>query len=232
MTHRRLVPRSWLLTLAGIILLGGCGSSDDSSDLTGQNGQTGESDLACPMKLRFQGQEYLGTGELKRDPPVTGRTARGVLVVCDDGNGDSGEESVQVSELADLPMERAMLWNGTLLVRDGDLVPRLTRSWFVAPECASSGRFELRGDWLGVTAPHRPRFDGDLRPPYRSRVHVTDGPPDYSGATIQVHVSDNTNPTLGPTDVKTSLWQGGGITAEITCRGRDFVAIGLTSTPG
>ena len=83
-----------------------------------------------------------------------------------------------------------------------------------------------------MQGPKEPRFDGDLRVPYRLGVRVTGGPVEYRETTIQVQVNKSTAPTLGPDDVKTSLWEGGGVGAEMSCENGDFVATAVSSTPG
>lgn len=110
--------------------------------------------------------------------------------------------------------------------------PESARRWFVPPSCHTRGSFELKGDWISVQEPKEPRFDGDLRVPYRLGVRVTDGPMEYRETTIQVQVNASTAPTLGPDDVKTSLWEGGGIVAQMRCESDEFVATVVRSTPG
>ena len=85
------------------------------------------------------------------------------------------EETVQVAELDGVPLETAFLWADTIYLRRGRELPAATQIWFRAPRCTSDGEFDLIADWLGVTGPKKPRFDGDLRPPYRLQVHVTQG---------------------------------------------------------
>ncbi len=215
--------RTLFAVLATTALVGGC-----SQDRGGHS----ESEALCASLLEYDGHRYNGHGELKRDPATTGRVDAGTALGCDDGNGAAPDRQVQVAELADVAMDRAVLVEGTVYVRSDLPFPKTARAWFVAPACDSDRRFELRGDWLSVKSPHRPRFDGDLRPPYRLGVHVTGGPDEYVGATIQVHVTERTDPALGSKDVKTSLWEGGGVVAQVQCEDGDFLANGLTSTPG
>ena len=121
----------------------------------------------------------------------------------------------------------AVLFDGSVYVRDGRDLPEATRGWFRAPRCGGAGTFEVTGDWLGVTGPRRPRFDGDLRPPYRLEVHVTSGPTRYVGATIMLRATRSTVPALTPSDVRTSLWRGGQVTASVRCTDRGFEALAL-----
>ncbi len=76
------------------------------------------------------------------------------------------------------------------------------------------------------------RFDGDLRPPFRVALDVRSGTGAYTGTVLVIHASEETDPTLGPDDVKQSLWEGSDLTASVTCDGDRFVATRLTSSPG
>lgn len=134
---------------------------------------------------------------------------------------------VEVAELADVPLGTAFLWNGSVFLREGRELSTADRTWFRAPDCDTGGTFEIIGDWVGVTGPEKPRFDGDLRPPYRLEVHVTEGPSAYLGATITVHVDTATEPALGLEDVKNSLWRGGQVIAAVNCDDGRFDALSL-----
>ena len=172
---------------------------------------------------------------LKRDPATTGRIVEGILPLCDDSGGQDPpvgpEESVQVAELEGVPLGTAFLWNGGIYLRRGHRLPAATEVWFRAPRCTSDGEFELTADWLGVTGPKKVRFDGDLRPPYRLRVHVSEGPQKYVGTTIQVRADAATEPALGPRDVKESLWEGGQVVARVQCVHGRFRAVSLAVPP-
>ena len=60
-------------------------------------------------------------------------------------------------------------------------------------------------------------------------MHVDAGPEQYEGAQITVHASTSTSPALGPDDVKSSLWTGGSVTAQVRCDGDRFAATALTA---
>ena len=81
-----------------------------------------------------------------------------------------------------------------------------------------AGRYRVRGCWRLL-----------LR---RLEVHVTEGPREYVGATIRVHAHADTDPGLGPGDVKTSLWKGGQVIAQVSCLDGRFRAHSLRSLPG
>ena len=209
--------RKVAVVLATAALLAGCGlgSAPDRLWSAGTS-----SDASCAALLEYDGDEYGGHGDLKRQPATTGRVETGVAPGCDDGNGEAPDRQVRVAELADLPMDRAVLVEGSLYVRTDLPFPESARPWFVPPSCHTRGSFELQGDWISVQGPKEPRFDGDLRMPYRLGVRVTGGPVEYRETTIQVHVDERTAPTLGPDDVNTSLWEGGGVVAEMRCEKR------------
>jgi hypothetical protein len=217
--------RTLVTAVAAAVLLAGC-SLDEPERVMGGG------DMACAALVDYDGHRYVGHGDLKRDPETTGRIGSGTTVGCDDGNGAAPDRHVEVTALADVPPRQAVLVEGQLYVRVDQPVPETVASWMEAPSCDSAGRFELRGDWISVKTSHRPRFDGDLRPPYRVGVHVTEGPQEYVGATIRIRVTEATEPAIGPKDVKSSLWEGGGLVAEVRCQDGGFVATALTSTPG
>ncbi len=204
------------------------GTQDTATEGTGSQGA---GQASCAAVVEYDGAVYYGHGDLKRVPAVTGRVVRGVVPSCDDSGGQVPSEpaaAVELAELADLPLRTAVLLGGTLFVREGHVLPARAARWFHAPACATAGVFAVTGDWLGVTGPKELRVDGgDLRPPYRVELRVTDGPSRYLGTTIRVHADAQTSPRLGERDVKTSLWQGGQVAARVACTGRRFGATSL-----
>jgi hypothetical protein len=220
MRVRRSAAWSTSVLIVGCAVLAACSSG----------GSRGGGSAVCPAKVLYGGHTYWGVGELKRDPATTGRRVKAVLPSCDDSGGQEPADPdtrVDVDVLADVPAETAVLWNGSVYLRDGRELPAPARLWFRAPRCTTDGQFDLIGDWLGVIGPKPPRSDGDLRPPYRLEVHVTSGPDAYAGTTIQVHADAATDPRLGPNDVKTSLWNGGQVAARVDCVGGRFHAVSL-----
>jgi len=198
------------------------------------NHQGGAESGACAAVIVHDGQLYLGTGGMKRDPATTGRLVDGVVPGCDDSGGQlptDPDQHVKVEELADVPVSTAVLWQDVVYVRRGAELPVQARTWFRAPKCASSNGFELTADWIGVTSPRRARFDGDLRPPYRLEVHVVNGPRAYVGATIHVRADAATRPGLSPRDVRSSLVHGGQVVARVDCVDGQFHATSL-QVPG
>ena len=190
--------------------LGACSS--------GQSG--GTSAGSCAAVIVHEGHTYWGAAPVKRDPVRTGRLVNGVIPACDDTGGQEPagpDEHVKVAELAGVPISTAFVWQNTVFVRRGSELPALTRPWFRAPRCTTAGDFSMTADWLGVRGPRKPRFDGDIRLPYRLEVHVVDGPSRYVGAILHVHADRATDPALGPRDGKTSLSQGGQVAARVDC---------------
>jgi hypothetical protein len=227
-----------LLGLVGLVTAGCGGSTTPTVDevtpttSTAPEAAGGGAAASCAAAVRYDGNLYLGQGQLRRDPATTGRLVDGSVPPCNDTGGASEEaEPAQLAELEDVPVETAVLFNGGVYVREGADLPASTEPWFTAPDCTSDGEFDLVGDWLGVESHHQPRYDGDIRPPYRVEVHVTEGPADYLGATIQVHADSDTDPTLGPDDVKESLWEGGQVMALTRCADGRFEAVSLRVPP-
>lgn len=216
--------KSLTLALLLTLTLAGC------SGTPGTPGSPG--DASCPDLADYHGGRYGGYGELQRVPATTGPAGTATRVTCDDGNGASAAEEMDVLRLRDVPLERAFLSHGQLYVRDGLDLPPEARAWFARTTCDDTGRFEVTGRWLGVESAREVRFDGDIRPPYRITAWLSDGPAAYVGTRVTVHVTAQTDPQLGPQDVKRSLWEGGQVTALVHCEQGRFVADGLTTPAG
>lgn len=209
------------LAIASTLALTGCSSEQP---LGGSGGAA-----SCAAVLDYDGATYVGHSDLKRDPATTGRMVDAVVPGCDDTGGldPVPAERVRVAELADVPRDTALLFNGTLYLREGSELPAGTREWFTAPGCTSPGDFVLTGDWIGVTGKHKPRFDGDLRPPYRLELHVEDGPEEYVGSTVRIRATAETDPRPGVPEVKASLWDAEPLVATVGCDDGRFVARAL-----
>ena len=214
--------RTTLTALLALLALAGCDAPTDD----------GRADRDCAAVVEYAGHRYQAHGELLRAPATTGRVESATEPSCDDGNGEAGGGSVQVEELAAMPMSRAVLVRGSLYVRSDLPFPEAARGWFRAPACTSPGEVRLAGVWLAVGGAQEPRFDGDLRAPYRVQVRVAEGPEEYRGTAVWIRADERTSPTLEPEDVRTSLWEGGGLVARVRCEGGAFRATSLTSTPG
>jgi hypothetical protein len=193
------------------------------------------SSASCAAVIIYGSHTYWGRGGVLRDPATTGRLVTAVRPPCDDSGGQlppDPTQRVRVAELADVPLTTGFVFQDTVYLRRSRRLPAATRVWFEPQRCTSAGTFRLTADWLGVTGPKKPRFDGDLRLPYQLEVHVTDGPRRYVGATIHLRADTATHPALGTADVKASLWKGGHVTAAVSCANGRFRALALRSSPG
>jgi hypothetical protein len=211
--------RRAVTVVAGPVLLAGlsaCSGGDPGS-------------ASCAAVLVYEGHTYLGNGGVKRDPEVIGRSMPAVVPGCNDTDQSEAQqdEPVRVDELADVAPSTAVFFQGSIYVREGRDLPEQTQRWLRAPRCDTAGTFNVTGDWLGVTGPKKPRFDGDIRLPYRLEVHVTSGPTRYVGTTITVRATEATDPALAPADVKASLWKGGQVSALVQCADQHFEALAL-----
>lgn len=210
------------LAVATALVLTGC-TSDWSPGGTGGA-------ASCAAVLEYDGTTYLGHGDLKREPGTTGRVMDAVVPGCDDTGGladPEPEQKVRVAELEDVPPDTAVLYNGSVYVREGSDLPADAGDWFTAPGCARPGEFELVGDWMGVTTRHEPRFDGDLRPPYRLELSVEDGPEEYVGSRVVLRATARTDPRPGVPEVEASLWGAEPLVATVRCDGDRFLAVSL-----
>lgn len=223
------LPPTWpVAALTALLLVSGCAG-------TGDEGSSGAA--SCAAVIEYHGHTYWGHGELTRVPATTGRTESGVRPGCNDygSNGemaDEPDEQVPIEELADLPLREGFLANGSFYKRDRDQLPAVAAAWFEPVTCDADAPMTLSGRWIGVTSKHKPRFDGDLRPPYRLEMWVADGPGAYVDSRIFVRADEHTAPTLTTPDVKRALWDDGTVTAEVHCDGDLFVADALSSRSG
>ena len=198
--------------------------------LVGCSGATESGGIAdCADLVRYDGHRYHGHGELQRAPATSGAAGTATRMSCDDGNGPSPEEDIDVVELRDVPLDRAFLSHGQVYVRDDLDLPEAARAWFEPTRCERAEPFELTGRWLGVESQRKVRSDGDIRPPYRITLWVTAGPPAYVDTQVAVHADGHTDPQLGPDDVKGSLWEGGEVIARVHCEEGRFVADGIVA---
>lgn len=214
---------------AAASLLAGCAGSGSDED-PGSSG--GAAEGSCAAALELHGRTYLGHGDLRRDPEVTGRRLDVLLPGCADSGGQDDpvpERTAEAEELAEVPAEVAVLLHDGVYVREGADLPPAARAWFAAPSCEHVGEVDLAGTWLGVTGPHEPRSDGDIRPPYRIDVEVTAGPAAYAGASVTIRVTGDTDPVLTADDVRDTLWEGGQVRARVGCDGEKFVASSVRS---
>jgi hypothetical protein len=213
--------RRHLGTLAALLVLASACSS---------GGEPGvHASFDCVAAVEIDGERYVGHGDLERTPETTGRTEPATRPGCDDGGGAEPDQRVQAEELVGIPMSEGVLVDGSFYVRDDGTFPEEARAWFEPVTCQEEAAFEVSGPWEGARSEHRARFDGDLRPPYRLTMWVSQGPREYVGSRITVLADERTDPQLGPEDVKQTLWEGGDVVATVHCEGDRFVADGLRS---
>ena len=189
-----------------------------------------DASASCADLIEYDGHAYLGVGQILRDPELSGRSLPAVRPACDDVGGTGTEEAdevIRVVALTGVDPGTAVFFQDNVYLRRGRELPTWSQRWFRVPRCDSTGILELSGDWLGVTSPLKPRFDGDLRLPYRLDVHVTSGPEEYVGATVAVQATPATDPALTPADVKQTLWKGGRVSATVRCSEGRFEALAL-----
>ncbi len=184
---------SALLVLPLVLSLSGCMISSRS-----QTGGGVEMQGSCADLVRYDGHRYHGHGELQRMPATAGSAGTATRLACDDGNGASPEEDIDVVELSDVPLNRAFLSHGQVYVRDGLDLPAAARGWFEPTRCEDAAPFELTGRWLGVESHRKVRFDGDLRPPYRLTAWVTQGPRAYVDTRVSIARRRPHRPAAGP----------------------------------
>lgn len=239
------------MSLAGLIFavssLAACGDGTDTagptaapssgahSAETGNSGSTSVgSSASCAMELTYAGHPYSAIGRLRWRLSTTGRTEEASDSPCSDvGGGAEDDEvatTVTIRELTALPLDRAFLASGILMVR-GDLpTPDEVSAWMRRPACDSEDSFEVTGDWVGIHNSYAQRQDPGLPPPYRLDVWITDGPADLVGGNVLIQVTDDTAPRLTREDVRGSLWEGGTVTATVHCEDRSFIADEATSS--
>ena len=192
-------------------------------------GETTRSSASCAAVLRVDGKDYLGTGGLRRDPPVTGEEIEAVLPGCNDTGGEAQPgETVSAQVLSEVDSDTALLFNGDVYVREGSEAPDLrtgARRPRATPTAPSSSR--ARGSGSRVRTSRSRTATSSF--PYRITMHVDEGPDEYERAQVVVHAGAETNPALGPDDVKSTLWTGGTVTAQVRCDGDKFAATALTA---
>ena len=193
-------------------------------------GETTRSSASCAAVLRVDGKDYLGIGGLRRDPEVTGEEVEATMPGCNDMGGEAPpDETVTAQVLSEVDRDTALFYEGAIYVREGSDAPEQLQYWRTAPKCTTDGAFELSGTWLGVQGPHKPESDGDIQLPYRVTMHVDEGPDEYERAQVVVHAGTSTSPALDADDVKSTLWTGGSVTAQVHCDGGQFEATALTA---
>ncbi len=161
----------------------------------------------CASVVEWDGQRWSGVG-LDRTPIAGDRLGQGVALGCDEGRGRIPDEPLVVWSVRGVDAREAILVGGEVLVPEGSTaLPRALRDARQPVRCDLDGTFQLTGRWTGATGPRQPRFDGDLRAPYRidfvtGDPRVTDG---YASVLLHARGTAASRP-LTPKEVKGMLW--------------------------
>ena len=111
--HPRLGVVTLLVPLASLTACGGSPHQDAAA--------------SCAQVVRVDGVVFVGSGSPQRLPATTGRTLPAQVPACDDtgdgtANGTAGE-STSVEVIDGVDPATAVLWQGSVLVREGEQLP-------------------------------------------------------------------------------------------------------------
>jgi hypothetical protein len=149
------------------------------------------------------------------------RVGTGGRSSCNDGNGASPEEEIELAELEGVSPNVALTWSGrtdVVLVRRGATLPPEVERLLRAPACdAGDVPIELTGIWLGIL-----EADGstelDLEPPYDVDLFVEQASETrYERTYLTVRVPPALGNRITRADIETSLWEGGSIALRVRC---------------
>jgi len=228
-TGRRLAIAAFILGLAVVAIV-------FSAFRGTERGDTGAG--SCASLIVFEGNRYLGRGVGVQ--PVPGEILGvAVMPACDDtGQGSGGpDERIEVAALPGVEPTTAVVEaddpGSTIFIRDGidQLPPELT-AYFEAPTCRpGDAPIGLEGTWLGILG-----TDGhtelDMDPPYDVDMLVEHSTVTrYERAYLTIGVPTSLGRPLTREDVRTSLWEGGGIQITASCSGDLFVAQRIEAFP-
>ena len=185
---------------------------------------SGGSASSCVAVVEVDGVSYYGEDEPEGKVPVTGEVVDAVIPGCNDTGSwrDEPDEEVRAEVIEGVPTDVAVLYADTLHVREGARLPAAAAAWYASASCTRSGELRLAGRWVGVSEPAAPYFDGVLDPPYDVVVQVDDGPRRHVGSTLEVQVTEETDPVLARSDLP--RLDVARLQAQVTCRDGGFVA--------
>jgi hypothetical protein len=222
-----------LAVVAGVltVTLGGCGG----------NATNGEGDASCAAIVLYEGRTYVGSG-VRVAPREGKRIGTGVLPGCDDGGGRTLDEEIELAEIEGVSPEIAVAWHGdpsgVYISKSVDRLPRELRRLMRAPNCDPRDEpIDLAGPWLGIVeveggAELDTTREAPLTPPYDLEIFVeetTRSP--YERAFLTVRVPEQLGHPLTPSDVRSSLWEGGTIDLTVACREGGYVAERVSTHP-
>jgi Family of unknown function (DUF6281) len=214
-----------LLALAFALGLAGCGS--DAGSVSGE--------ASCALVVRYGGHTYIATG-VEVAPPEGTSLGRGTLPACNDTGDEAGRESgaeAEIAELEGVDPSVALVLAGrddVVLIRDdidSEELPAEVTRLLRAAECDPRDEpIELGGRWLGIIGADG-KTELDLVPPYDLEILVEDASSQrYENSHLTIRVPAELGQPLSREDVRSSLWEGGTISLEVTCRDGQYVAEG------
>lgn len=202
----------------------------------GGGGDGAGSSASCAALIVWHGQTYMGVGGLVIQPAHGRPLGLATIPPCQD-TGDQtqpgGAQHVPVFALGRTSPHRAIVNGTSVYVRNATHLPRSVVALLRVPACTEPQQFPVVARWGGVETSHKPKFDGDLRPPYRLDLLVTDGPAPLHRAQITAAVDSSTTGLLTPADVRTVLWTYGTLHLTMSCAGKAYHVNAIGSrTPG
>jgi hypothetical protein len=250
-SRRGMRRRSWIgLSVCGLLAVSGCGGGEAApprgpegddpleTPATTQGG-TGRPAVAgaasCALVVVYQGNKFWEQS-VEVVPEEAGPLGTGVIPDCNDTGGEPGSgDEVELTALAGVPPEVALLWPGrpeTVLVREGlenRLPPELRRK---APTCDPRDEpIRLAGPWLGLFGADGFYSDEiDLTSSHKVKLFAAESSaPRYERAFLVVRVPAGLERPLTRADVR-FLWEGT-IELAVTCRDGQYVAESVAAYP-
>lgn len=192
---------------------------------TGSQGAGG--DASCAYVVEYAGRTWSPAGSERQVAPGAVLGA-GVLPGCDDGNGATEPETVEVRRIDRVDPAVAVQVDGQVLVPWGEPLPEALREAASRPTCDLEGPTALAGRWLGVRSSREVRFDGDVRGPYRIDFETSD-PRVTGGFATAVLTARGTTASvpITPDDVRRLLWRDAPSVLLTHCDGDRFVVESL-----
>jgi Family of unknown function (DUF6281) len=191
--------------------------------------------------VRYDGHTYTATGV--EVAPIEGKPlVGGISPPCDDTEGldEESAEEADIAELRGVDPSVAIVLAGrddVVLIRDdvdSKELPTEVTQLFRAAECVPRDEpIELDGRWLGIIG-----FDGygeterDLIPPYDLEVFIEHASsPRYERSHLTIRLPAELGQPLSREELCSSLWEGGTISLNVTCRNDKYLAREVNAHP-
>lgn len=218
----------FLGAVALALLLGGCRDADVGANVS----------ASCAFVVDYDGHRYVGAaaqvGPVEGDP-LGVATQPGCRDTPDGETPDDAE--VEVVEIEAVSSEVALTIRGrhdSVLIRedvDFDRLPAELALLLRAPRCEGLEPIRISGRWLGILGADG-QTEVDLKPPYDVRINVTQSSSvRYARAELSVRVPADLGRPLVRSDIESSLWEGGTLSATVSCDGGRFVATAIDASP-